>query len=245
MGASRGRLTPAALVTCRVPRAGCDVQPGPRAAQYPQPVARSPQPDPPVFSPRSHFRRSRSLHSHDFRSSADCSPESYRFSLHSKPRVSKIVNGKDRSNRPARSVFDASHLNPFVDAGRCGGRPAHLPRARHRPGRAARHRRHRRRRRIVPDARDGPAGRRPGRHAEGAGAVHRVRADRRGVREAARRHGREPAEAGEPGPAPRHPHVSRGGGQGDGSRRGEAEEGEDRRGTVGADHGARRHGDGG
>jgi hypothetical protein len=45
-------------------------------------------------------------------------------------------------------------------------------------------------------------GRRPGRDPEGRGPVHRLRADRRGLRQAAGRHRRQPAEAGEQGPAP-------------------------------------------
>ena len=42
-------------------------------------------------------------------------------------------------------------------------------------------------------------GRRPGRHAEGPRPVHRVRADQRGVRQAARRHRRHAAQAREQG----------------------------------------------
>ena len=41
----------------------------------------------------------------------------------------------------------------------------------------------------------------PGRHAVGQGAVHRLRADQRGLRQAARRHGRHAGQAREQGDA--------------------------------------------
>ena len=84
------------------------------------------------------------------------------------------------------------------------------------------HRRHGRRGRIVQDAGEGARGGGPRRHAEGRGPVHGVRADRRGVREAAGRHARDAAEAREQGEAAAHPHVSRRGREGDGGRRREA-----------------------
>jgi hypothetical protein len=50
---------------------------------------------------------------------------------------------------------------------------------------------------------------------EGRGAVHRVRADRRGIRAASRRYGRQPASAREQGAAGRAFDLSRGARQGD------------------------------